>query len=374
MAEFGRALEMAWPPRIKFGPGLVHAVGDWVKTQSFARPLVVSDPFNARRIAQLDLPVQPVVFSDLKGEPTTAELDAVLAIARETRPDVVVGFGGGSAMDLAKLVVALLDGKQTLGEIIGLNKVAGRSAQLVQVPTTSGTGSEVGARALVIDAETQNKVAVDSPWMIADLAVVDPDLTLTIPPHVTAATGVDAMAHCVEAFTSRKAHPLIDTYAADGIRLVGRYLKRAVEDGRDQEARAGLSLASLYGGFCLCPVNTTAGHAIAYPLGVRHHIAHGTANAVIFPHTLAANAASCVEKTEFIVQALDSISAGRSTFDVAFAFCAGLGIEMTLSRLGVPESDLDRMAQDAFGIRRLLDNNPRDLGRDDILAIYRAAY
>jgi len=202
--------------------------------------------------------------------------------------------------------------------------------------------------------------------MLADLAVVDPDLTMTVPPAVTAATGVDALAHCAEAFTSRKAHPLIDLYALEGIRLVGRYLKRAVADGADREARAGLALASLYGGYCLGPVNTTAGHAVAYPLGTRHHIAHGLACAVIFPHTLAFNAPARPEKTAATLAALGT--------DDAYAWCRSLGIEMRLSRLGVPESDLPVMAKDAHAIRRLLDNNPRDVGRDEILAMYRAAY
>jgi alcohol dehydrogenase class IV len=213
--------------------------------------------------------------------------------------------------------------------------------------------------------------------MLADLAVVDPDLTLTVPPAVTAATGVDALAHCAEAFTSRKAHPLIDLYALEGIRLVGRFLARAVRDGGDREARAGLALASLYGGYCLGPVNTTAGHAVAYPLGTRHHVAHGLACAVVFPHTLAFNAPAAPEKTALILDALGLGAAGReegAVRDTALGFCAGLGIEMRLARLGVPEDDLPAMAAEAHAIRRLLDNNPRDLGREQILALYRAAY
>jgi len=171
--------------------------------------------------------------------------------------------------------------------VVGPEKVTGRRVGLAQVPTTSGTGSEAGTRSLVTDPATQNKLALQSRHMLADLAVIDPDLTLTVPPAETAATGVDAMAHCVQGYTSRKAHPLIDLYALEGIRLVGRYLRRAVMDGGDGEARAGLALASLYGGFCLGPVNTTAGHAVACPLGTRHHIPHGLACALIFPHTLA---------------------------------------------------------------------------------------
>jgi alcohol dehydrogenase class IV len=246
----------------------------------------------------------------------------------------------------------------------------------VQVPTTSGTGSEAGTRALVTDPATRNKLAVQSRHMLADLAVVDPDLTMTVPTQVTAATGVDALAHCAEAFTSRKAHPVIDRYALEGMRLVGRYLTRAVADGKDREARAGLSLASYYGGLCLGPVNTTAGHAVAYPLGTRHHVPHGAACALIFPHTLAFNAPATPERTAETLQALglDAGSDERSVFTAAYRFCASLGVEMRMSRLGVPEDDLGNMADEAHAIRRLLDNNPREASRDEILAIYRAAF
>ena len=142
-----------------------------------------------------------------------------------------------------------------------------RQNALALVPTTAGTGSEAGIRALVTDVATGMKVAVESPHLLADMVAMDPDLTMTLPPAVTAATGIDAMAHCVEAFTSRKSHPLIDSYALMGIELVARYLPRAVADGADAEARAGLLLAAYYGGICLGPVNTAAGHALAYPLG-----------------------------------------------------------------------------------------------------------
>ena len=184
------------------------------------------------------------------------------------------------------------------------------------------------------------------------------------------------MAHCVEGYTSRKSHPLIDLYALEGIRLVGRHLHRAVQDGSDAEARAGLALASLYGGFCLGPVNSTAGHAVAYPLGTRHHIPHGLACALIFPHTLAWNAPSVPEKTAAVLQALGqpaSTDTGSVTA-AATSFCEALGLDMRLSAHGVPEADLEAMATEAHAIRRLLDNNPRDLSRDEIAAMYRRAF
>ena len=337
---------------------------------------MVSDAFNACRVGVLGLPGEVVVFGEVKPEPDIPNLETALALAERTKPDLVVGFGGGSAMDLAKLAAVLPGSGQSIHDVVGPEKVRGREVALVQVATTSGTGSEAGTRALVTDPATQNKLAVQSKHMLADLAVVDPDLTMTVPPAVTAATGVDALAHCAEAFTSRKAHPAIDLYALEGIRLVGRFLARAVADGSDREARAGLSLASLYGGFCLGPVNTTAGHAVAYPLGTRHGIAHGLACALVFPHTLAFNAPVAREKTASILEALGlGVAADEgAVLSAARGFCGRLGVEMRLSRLGVPESDLPAMADEAHAIRRLLDNNPRDVGRDEILAMYRAAY
>jgi alcohol dehydrogenase class IV len=375
MNSLSSPVDIIRPETITFGCGTIAAVAHFAKAKGAERPLVIADAFNASRVDLLALPGEVSVFGEVKPEPDVLNLYCALHAARRAAPDLVVGFGGGSAMDLAKLVAVLCTNSQTLADIAGVDKVAGRSVALVQVPTTSGTGSEGGIRALVTDPATRNKVAVQSPFMLADLAVVDPDLTVTVPPQVTAATGVDALAHCVEAFTSRKAHPAIDLYAIEGVRLVGRYLARAVKDGADREARAGLSLASLYGGFCLGPVNTTAGHAVAYPLGTRHHVAHGLACAVIFPHTLAFNIPASEAKTAAILQSLGLPVAKNpaGAFETAYRFCADLGIEMRLSALGVPRDDLAAMADEAHAIRRLLDNNPRDITRDEILAIYQAA-
>jgi len=369
-------IEIQRPAILKFGGGLAGQVGAFARERGFTRILVVADAFNAARVDLLELPGTPVVFGEVRPEPDIPNLLALLAVAEALNPELVIGFGGGSAMDLAKLAAVLPGSGQSIFDVVGPEKVLGRRAALAQVPTTSGTGSEAGTRSLVTDPATQNKLAVQSRHMLADIAVIDPDLTLTVPAAVTAATGVDAMAHCAEAYTSRKAHPLIDLYALEGIRLVGRFLPRAVKDGSDREARAGLALASLYGGFCLGPVNTTAGHAVAYPLGTRHHIPHGLACALIFPHVLAFNAPAAPEKTAIMLDAL-GLPGSREIVairDHAYGFCTGLGIEMRLAGNGVPEDDLAAMATEAHAIRRLLDNNPRDISRDEILSIYQDAY
>ncbi|TWA69929.1 alcohol dehydrogenase class IV [Azospirillum brasilense] len=369
-------IELVRPPRVLFGGGLVASVGAWARENGIARTLVVADAFNAARVGLLDLPGAVTVFDRVRPEPDTANLDDLLAVAEAAEPQLVVGFGGGSAMDLAKLAAVLPGSGQTLADVAGAERVRSKRAALAQVPTTAGTGSEAGTRALVTDPATASKIAVQSLHMLADLAVVDPDLTMSVPRAVTAATGVDALAHCVEAYTNRKAHPAIDLYALAGIRLIGRWLPRAVADGSDREARAGLALASLYGGFCLGPVNTAAGHAVAYPLGTRHHVPHGAANALIFPHVLAFNAPAVPEKTAGVLAALGlkPVSDPAAVLQAAHGWCLALGCTMSLSDLGVPEDDLPRMAEEAHAIRRLLDNNPRPVGRDDILAMYRAAY
>ena len=376
MLSLDDPLTLLRPAEVRFGRDALAMLPGWVRDRG-DRVLVVADPFNAGRVDSLGLAGEGLcveVFGEVEPEPGLGNLQAAVALADRVAPQVVIGFGGGSAMDLAKLVAVLTGTGLALTDVSGPDRAPARQVALVQVPTTAGTGSEVGTRALITDPATLNKTATESRHMLADLAVIDPALTATVPPAVTAATGVDAMAHCVEAYTSRRAHPLIDAYAIQGIELVARYLPRAVKDGGDLEARAGLSLAAFYGGICLGPVNTTAGHALSYPLGTRHKLPHGLANALVFPHTLAANEAAAPEKTARVRSALAGEGANADTLAVAMDFCAGLGIDMSLRAHGIPQDDLAEMAREAHAIRRLLDWNPRDLSQDDIRGIYEAAW
>ncbi len=377
MIAIDRPVTLLHPPVIEFGTGTASKVGEWAAERGAARVLVVADAFNADRTGALGFTATTtvLVFADVKPEPDTVNLDDLLARAKAFCPDLVVGFGGGSAMDLAKLAAVLGDGDQQLSDVVGTHLVEGRRPLLVQVSTTSGTGSEAGTRALVTDTANARKLAVESRFMLADLAVLDPELTVSLPPAVTAATGVDALAHCVESYTNIKAHPAVDPYAIEGIRLIGRFLPRAVANGRDLEARAALALASLYGGFCLGPVNTAAGHAVAYPLGTRHGLPHGLANALIFPYVLAFNVPACPEKTTRILELLGH-PAKRSVspvevFDLAQAFCREVGIQPAANLPSLDDDELEAMADEAFAIKRLLDNNPRPVERDDILGMYR---
>ncbi|MCA8880045.1 MAG: iron-containing alcohol dehydrogenase [Rhodobacteraceae bacterium] len=369
-----RLITLHQPSRLDIGAGAVSRVGAWAA--GAARSLVITAPAVAGLVERLGLGGDVRVFSDVPPEPDDTALAAALAVAADFRPDLVIGLGGGSVMDVAKLVAVLWDGRQTLAEVVGPDRVAAKLSRLAQVPTTAGTGSEAGIRALITDSTTNAKMAVESPLMRADLAVLDPELTWTVPAAVTAATGVDAMAHCVEAFTNRRAHDMIDGFARMGIDLVGRYLRRAVEDGTDTEAREGMMLASYYGGICLGPVNTAAGHALAYPLGTRLHLPHGLANAIIFPHVLAFNAPAREAKTAEILSllGLPDTPEPDHVLEATHGFCRDLGNEMRLSAHGAVDNALPAWAEEAHGIRRLMDNNPREMSVDDVLTIYRAAY
>lgn len=370
MTDLSRPLRIHQPRRVELGTGSAAEIGAWAKAEGFRRILVVTQRSMAGRVAALGLPGSVALFAGVLPEPDTDNLALALRAAQATNPDLVVGFGGGSVMDLAKLVT-VLRGDQTLPDIIGPNKVTARQNALALVPSTAGTGSEAGIRALVTDVTTGMKVAVESPHLLADIVALDPGLTVTLPPAITAATGIDAMAHCVEAFTNRKSHPLINSYAVMGIELVARYLPRAVANGSDAEARAGLLLAAYYGGICLGPVNTAAGHALAYPLGTRLKLPHGHANAIIFPHVLAFNAPAVPEKTARIATLLGLTGDLRRA---AYDWCESLGVSMRLSANGASEDQLPGWAAEAHGIRRLMDNNPRDMTVAEVEAIYRAAF
>lgn len=373
LLSMARPISLLQPARLEVGAGAIARLGEWAAP--YKRVFVVAMGPTVPYADRIGLNGTVEVFADLPPEPDLPAVEGALSAARAFLPDLVIGLGGGSVMDVAKLVAVLWDSPQGVTDVVGVGKVAGRRTGLAQVPTTSGTGSEAGTRSLVTDPKTLNKMAVESHFMLADIAVLDPELTYSVPTAVTAATGIDALAHCVESFTNIKAHPLIDGYASLGISLVGRYLARAVADGQDTEARAGMMLASYYGGVCLGPVNTAGGHALAYPLGTRLKLPHGLANAIIFPHVLAFNASARPEKTEVIARSLGLSGQvdGEAIFGESFAYCDKLGIEMHLSRHGAQEQDLSLWAEDAFAIKRLIDNNPRALGVSDILSIYRSA-
>ena len=295
--------------------------------------------------------------------------EGVLKKARDEAVEAVLGIGGGSALDVAKLTAALARGGPPVREVFGINLLAGRELFLVCLPTTSGTGSEVSPNAILLDETDQMKKGVVSPHLVPDAAIVDPFLTLSVPPAVTAATGLDALTHCIEAYANKFAHPAVDHYALEGIRLISANLLRAVQNGGDAEARAALALGSLYGGLCLGPVNTAAVHALAYPLGGRFHVAHGVSNAVLLCEVLRFNLPHAAERYAKVAAALGAegngspLSAAQRGVEHLARLTQLCGVPQRLSELGVPREAIPSMAKAAMQVTRLLKNNPRSVDR-----------
>lgn len=373
------------PPRLVFGNGCAPQCADWLAQRGVKRVLLVSStpvlPTLGAVIAALKKSgVEIVLAAPVDAEPTRELFETVLKAARAEKIDAVLGIGGGSAIDVAKLVAALAHGEQTASEVFGINLLRGRQLLLACLPTTAGTGAEVSPNAILLDEADELKKGVVSPHLVPDAAFVDPLLTLSVPPAVTAATGLDALTHCIEAYANKFAHPIVDNYALAGIRLISANLARAVRDGSDTGARAALALGSLYGGLCLGPVNTAAVHALAYPLGGRFHIAHGVSNALLLPHVLRFNFSAAPERYAEIAVALGVARNGSTltTAEYGVEFLSQLsrdcGVPQKLSDLKIPQAAIPALAKSAMQVTRLLKNNLRPLAEPDAVRIYEAAY
>ncbi|MCW3835636.1 iron-containing alcohol dehydrogenase [Sphingomonas canadensis] len=385
MPELETTISLQQVGRLAFGAGVMDQVAHDLARAGLTSVCIVTTPPTRGHAERLALDIRReggrvVIWDDCLQEPARRDLDNVLAIARHAGVDAVIGLGGGSAMDLAKLVAALLDGTQDIEEISGVDRLKGRSAWLACIPTTAGTGSEVSPIAIVLDEDALLKKGVVSPHLVPDAAYVDPLLMLSMPPAVTASTGLDALTHCIEAFANRYAHPMIDTLAIEGIRLIAASLLDAVRDGEDLDARTAMARGSLYGGLCLGPVNTAAVHALAYPLGGEFHIAHGISNALLLPHVLAFNLPAATERYALVAEALGCDPAGsreavaRRGLDRVRRLSEDCGIPLKLSLHGVTRDSIPRMADGAMTVTRLLERNVREVHREDAIRIYEEAY
>ena len=373
------------PQKIVFGTGCIEKFVEDYKQLGLHRLFVLTAP-----------PILPLIkdtldtmkttgvsietFQDIVAEPTVNDFKKILEVARQFKADSVVGIGGGSVLDVTKLVAAFLNSDQQVEDCFGTGFIKAKGLWFACLPTTAGTGSEVSPNAILLDERDHLKKGIVSPFLIADAAYVDPKLTWTVPAKVTADTGMDALTHCIEAYTNKFAHPAVDIYALQGIRLIAANLERAVKNGQDQEAREALAFGSLYGGLCLGPVNTAAVHALSYPLGGEFHIPHGLSNAILLPSVMKFNMPANVKRHAEVAVALgcepganDKETAQRGV-DFIYRLAAAVGIPDKLTALGIPQTAVDGMAKAAMQVQRLLKNNPREVTEQDARDIYNSLY
>ncbi|MFZ5927241.1 MAG: iron-containing alcohol dehydrogenase [Acidobacteriota bacterium] len=378
-----KTISLLQPAKIVIGRGCeANCAADLLAAGARRVLVVTSPPLKEAALqfaARLGTDAAVEIWDQVVTEPTIDCFEAARAAARAFDCDTVVGLGGGSALDVAKLVAALVRTDQDVRVVFGINLLARRSVRLVCLPTTSGTGSEVSPNAILTDEADQLKKGVVSPHLVPDAAYIDPLLTLTMPRAVTASTGMDALAHCIEAYTNRFAHPVVDLYALEGIRRIASSLARAVQNGADLDARESMCLGSMYGGLCLGPVNTAAAHALAYPLGSELHLPHGLSIAVLLPSVMEFNLPACPERFARIAEAMgvepcsDPEETARRGIEAVRQLSRECGTDVPLSKLGVSESMIPRLAEAAMKVTRLTVNNPRELTLEAVEGIYRAA-
>jgi len=324
------------------------------------------------------------IFSDVQADPPEAVVLEAIDIAKNANVDAIIGFGGGSSMDVAKIVALLAhpDCTQQLSDIYGVGNARGKRLPLIQVPTTAGTGSEVTQVAIVTTGETTKMGAV-TPLFLPDFAILDAELTMGLPPHVTAATGVDAMVHAIEAYTSKiKKNPMSDLFAKEGLRLMAGSIQTAVHNGSDKKAREEMLLGAMLAGQAFANSPVAAVHALAYPLGGHFHIPHGLSNSLVLPHVMRFNLnETCDLYAELAPIIFPQENFVGSNLEISGlliekieALIKDLGLPTSLREMDIKQDFLPTLAQDAMLQTRLLVNNPRDVNLDDALAIYQAAY
>lgn len=376
--------------RILCETGAATRLADLVKERDARRVLIVTDP-GITRLGLLDdlLPgfarhnISVEIFDQVEADPPEAVVQQAINQARTLRAEMVIGFGGGSSMDVAKLVALLAhpDSQQTLTDVYGVDNARGQRLPLIQIPTTAGTGSEVTQIAIITTGAT-TKTGVVSPLLLPDLALLDAELTLGLPPAVTAATGIDAMVHAIEAYTSKlKKNPLSDMLAREALRLLAGNLDEAVHNGGNRAARQAMLLGSLLAGQAFANAPVAAVHALAYPLGGHFHIPHGLSNALVLPSVIAFNAPAAqqlyAELTPIVVpdhKPGDLASLTEQLVQALGQLSPRCGLPSSLREAGVPEDSLPMLARDAMLQQRLLVNNPREVTETDALAIYRQAF
>lgn len=369
------------------GWGALDSLSQLVKPFQIKTILLIVDPFlkESRLLEKVNSLLDEyniIIFDQIKTEPTLEQAEALLQFTRDSGCELVIGIGGGSILDVAKLVAVLVTHEGDVADYLNLSghkKLNNKGIPKIIIPTTSGTGSEV-TNISVLSLEGSKDV-ISHDYLLADIALLDPKLTVTVPSKITAATGVDALTHAIESYLSVNADPITNGLALHAISLITKSLRQVVLDGNYQEGRSDLSYGSYLAGLAFFNAGVGGVHALAYPLGGQFHISHGESNALLLPYVLGYIRLSCMDKLRDIYIAM-GFEVGDMSDELASQYCIkeiqklveDIGISNTLQSFKIPESSLIKLTKDAIKQTRLLARSPMTLQEEDILRIYQEAW
>lgn len=373
------------PSCVYAGEGSVEKIKEIVAKEVASKVLVFTDK-GVRGTGLVDIvlneltaaKVEYQIFDNLVAEPSYTDVDKVIKEAEDAQGDLIVAIGGGSVMDAAKLCAVLKGASYTIKDLLNDPTMAQKGIKSVMIPTTCGTGSEATCNAIVAIPEESTKKGIVSDNMIPDYVILDAKMIAKLPKSIIASTGVDALAHVVECFTSKKATPLSDTYALAGAKLIFKNIKKAYNNAEDMEAKASMLLGAFYGGVAITGSGTTAVHALAYPLGGKYHIAHGVSNAILLAHVMAFNKDACADRLALLCDGIyPELSAktveekAQRIIDEIESIVKDTAIPTSLKEFGIPIEDLEVLVESGSQQTRLLVNNMKELSLDDIRGLYK---
>jgi len=375
------------PTRIRFGVDAINDLPGLVKELGGSKVFLVVDPglIKAGLVERITAPLVKAkiafeLYDQVDPEPGLKLADNGAKLAKKAKCDCVVGAGGGSAMDVAKAVSILLTNGGKAEDYLGLGKIKKAGVPKIMIPTSAGTGAEVTFTAVFINEKTKSKGGMNGDPLYPEAAILDPALTVSLPPHITATTGVDALTHALEAFVSTQAHPISDMYALEAIELISSNLVKAYAHGGNMEARSNMLLGSLLAGKALATAGVGLVHAMAYPLGGMFGIPHGLANAVLLPYVMAYNLignpgrfAMLAEVMGAKVDGLPEREAAEAGVEFVYRMNQDLGIPASLAELKIPAKKIPEMARIALTVTRPVENNPRKPTLEEVIQVYETA-
>ncbi|MCY8234869.1 iron-containing alcohol dehydrogenase [Priestia endophytica] len=370
------------------GGDSISKIGEEAKKLGSKKAVIITDKV-IRQTGLLSRVISPLeeinlavdIMDEVMPEPPFENLEQMMIQLQGKEYDLLIGVGGGSVLDATKVLSIMLTNQENVRDLVGIEKVQNAGIPTILVPTTAGTGSEVTYNAIFTDVQDKVKKGIVSPYLLPKVAIVDPALTLTVPPSVTAATGMDALVHAVESYTAIRAGELTDGIALQAIKLISRSLRKAVYNGKDVKAREDMAMGSLLAGISLGNAGVGAVHALAYPLGGKFKVPHGVANSLLLPFVMKYNVVADLEKFAEVAKALGENIEGLSLREAANCtvyaltqLAQDIGIPSSLKDVGVTAEDIPNLAEEASKIDRLLNNNPRWLTVKEIEKIYEEAY